>query len=401
MSRYILILVFSLCFLKNFSNVDSIKEVNQKIETLNKNQEYESSILKLEGIISNPKSTSLDLYDAYFQKYLIYKGLFNYSTALNNLNLALEAGLQTEKKEIIEKQVRIERLFIHFDLLEFDKVEEFLKQIKRSDFEHLTKETEAFYVSILATMCIRAKEYDKANEYLEEAKDILLKYAPKHLPLIYRKKIYLHKETKEYDKAISNFEKGLYYARKYDVEVYVIAMYNDLSIFYTDIGDVKNALETKLVLIELMTNYDYVSRSGRLQMLEKELVIQYKENADKQANKILFVFNIAIIILLCFGLIMFVFYKKNRKKRLETELKNCKIQSNLDNAIDEINKLTHLKTDLNEYNLTERQREIIALVKARKTNKEIGNELFISENTVKYHLKVIYETLKINKRSEL
>ena len=36
-----------------------------------------------------------------------------------------------------------------------------------------------------------------------------------------------------------------------------------------------------------------------------------------------------------------------------------------------------------------------------KTNKEIGVELFISENTVKYHLKIIYEALNITNRSKL
>lgn len=36
-----------------------------------------------------------------------------------------------------------------------------------------------------------------------------------------------------------------------------------------------------------------------------------------------------------------------------------------------------------DYNLTDRQLEIIKLVKEGKTNKEIGTALFISENTDK------------------
>ena len=59
------------------------------------------------------------------------------------------------------------------------------------------------------------------------------------------------------------------------------------------------------------------------------------------------------------------------------------------------------KLNLDNYKLTERQNEIITLVKQGKTNKEIGQNLFISENTVKYHLKIIYETLNIANRSEL
>ncbi len=51
--------------------------------------------------------------------------------------------------------------------------------------------------------------------------------------------------------------------------------------------------------------------------------------------------------------------------------------------------------------LTARQLEIVELVRKGKTNKEIGLELFISENTVKYHLKAIYEILDIENRFEL
>ncbi|WP_425583588.1 response regulator transcription factor [Winogradskyella damuponensis] len=53
---------------------------------------------------------------------------------------------------------------------------------------------------------------------------------------------------------------------------------------------------------------------------------------------------------------------------------------------------------LESHNLTERQLEVIKLVKEGKTNKEIGVELYISENTVKYHLKAIYELLGVKNR---
>ncbi|MBW1619406.1 MULTISPECIES: helix-turn-helix transcriptional regulator [Empedobacter] len=59
------------------------------------------------------------------------------------------------------------------------------------------------------------------------------------------------------------------------------------------------------------------------------------------------------------------------------------------------------KIILSDYNLSERQLDIIELVKKGFTNKEIATELYISENTVKYHLKVIYNTLGIESRNSL
>ncbi|KZE83851.1 hypothetical protein AV926_03985 [Myroides marinus] len=51
--------------------------------------------------------------------------------------------------------------------------------------------------------------------------------------------------------------------------------------------------------------------------------------------------------------------------------------------------------------LSSRQQEVLTLIKQGMTNKEIASELYISENTVKYHIKKIYEVLNVNSRTEL
>ncbi|MBK8078840.1 MAG: helix-turn-helix transcriptional regulator [Saprospiraceae bacterium] len=44
--------------------------------------------------------------------------------------------------------------------------------------------------------------------------------------------------------------------------------------------------------------------------------------------------------------------------------------------------------DLSKFNLNERQLEIVKYVKEGQSNKEMADLMFISENTVKYHLKI-------------
>ncbi len=51
--------------------------------------------------------------------------------------------------------------------------------------------------------------------------------------------------------------------------------------------------------------------------------------------------------------------------------------------------------------LTNRETEVLHLVAKGKTNKEISQELFISENTVKNHLKNILQKLQLDNRVQL
>lgn len=386
--------LINICYSQN----NSYKLFNEDIATFNESKQYEESIRRIESVILNEKSSQEDLYNAYFQKYYTYKRLFNYTEALTNLDLALKAGLRTNMQEEAKIKVAVERMFIHFDLLEFDKVTELLTTISRENVKLLNPETEAFYLSVLGTMNIRSQDYQLADKYLDEALVLLSNHAPKHLPLVYRKKVGLYKSLKKYKEAIESFEKGLYYAEKYKIDIYIIAMYSDISHFYSDIGDVENALRTQHILNKLATDYDNTNISGKLNQVEKELL---RELEEQKAAKNRLYFGSSIAILIAIILIVFFFYRSNRQKRIIAEIENSQIRIELDKVVLAMNELNPQKEETYSFNFTDRQLEIITLVKQGKTNKEIGNDLFISENTVKYHLKIIYETLKISRRSEL
>ena len=51
--------------------------------------------------------------------------------------------------------------------------------------------------------------------------------------------------------------------------------------------------------------------------------------------------------------------------------------------------------------LSDRERQVIALVKEGKGNLEIAMELGISHQTVKNHMKTIFEKVRVSNRTEL
>ena len=57
--------------------------------------------------------------------------------------------------------------------------------------------------------------------------------------------------------------------------------------------------------------------------------------------------------------------------------------------------------DLKDLGITPRQYEVLQLLSKGLTYKEIGKELFVSENTVKFHCKALYKKFGINSRNEL
>ena len=58
------------------------------------------------------------------------------------------------------------------------------------------------------------------------------------------------------------------------------------------------------------------------------------------------------------------------------------------------------RTSAKEEALTDREREVLGHLVEGKTNRQIGEALFISENTVAYHLKQVYEKLHVHSRTE-
>ena len=94
-------------------------------------------------------------------------------------------------------------------------------------------------------------------------------------------------------------------------------------------------------------------------------------------------------------------YVINKQKRVLVEKENTRIHNEIEQLTQALDEKGNKRLDLTQYNLTDRQKEIISLIQQGKSNKEIASLLFISENTVKYHLKIIYEILDIEHRTEI
>ncbi|MDR2282410.1 MAG: LuxR C-terminal-related transcriptional regulator, partial [Sphingobacterium sp.] len=329
------------------------------------------------------------------------KRVFNYPEALANLDQAYKHGANTEQNKEAEIRVLVEKALISFDSQKYGELNTYLEQIKGKNLDLLNPESRAFYFNILAVLDIRSGNYQKADSILLQGIDILSKQSPKHLPLVYSKLIGLSDHTKDKKKAQDAFEKGMYYANKYNIDLYKIVLLNAMRNFCLVTEDYKAASKYEKEEVVLSSEYNAPFENGKLTVLEKELLATRKNVEIQYGNKIRIILIVLSVISLALITVLFRLMKVSKQRNALLEKELLLMRHELEKLASETNEQGETQLELNNYNFTSRQLEIIALIKQGKTNKEIGNELFISENTVKYHLKTIYGLLGIDRRADL
>jgi len=381
-------------------NIDPQK-LNDEISVLNDQFKYEASLLKLEEVITDKKSTHYDIFNAYIQRSLTYKRLYNYPEVARNLELAkehLDEVNDNKLKEIGEVRLLVEQVFVAFDNQKWEDVDKVLKEISTKDLSLLNSETQLFYYNVIATLQMREKDFVNAEKTLNHAIELGKIDNPKHVAAVYIKLIDLAEFKKDTQMAEKAFDNAVFYSKKYKMLIYEKFVYYIMSQFYAEIKDFEKAYYYQKIAVELTYKYSTNTFNGKLTILDKNLLDKRKNIEIDYEKKIRYLLITCLIAVVAFLVVVIKLYNSNKEKNRFIQRENNRMRIELENFMKESHEKGEHLLRIEDYNLTERQLEIIELVKQGKTNKEIGKELFISENTVKYHLKIIYKALGIDNR---
>lgn len=396
-------LFFVLLFTTHFLTAQNIdpQKLNDEISILNDQFKYETSLLRLEEVITHKNSTHYDIYNAYIQRSLTFKRLYNYPEVARNLELAkehLEEVRDDKLKEIGEVRLLVEQLFVYFDNQKWNDVDRLLNEISTKDLSLLNSETKLFYYNVIAILQINNKDFLNAEKTLNHSIELGKKDNPKHVAAVYIKLIDLAEEIKDVGMAEKAFENAVFYSRKYKMLIYEKFVYYTMSHFYAKIGDFEKAYYHQKTAVELTYKYNTNTFNGKLTILDKDLLDKRKNIEIDYEKNIRYLLIICLLAVLAFLIVVIKLYHSNKEKNRFIQRENCRMRMELENFMKESNEKGEELLSIEDYELSERQIEIIKLVKEGKTNKEIGKQLFISENTVKYHLKIIYKVLGIENR---
>ena len=396
-----LLLLVLFVFTQSFGQSEKLKKLENQIKTFNDNLQYEKSIAVLNEIITNEQSTHYEKYYAYLLESFTHKRLFNYTKTLHKLDLALAEGLQSDQKEEVKNTIDAEKCFVYFDTQDYPKAEALITQLRKLNFKHLTIPTQSWIIMQDGYIKMLNKDYAKSEQLLNEAAALVKANSPENLPNIYGKKMELYNKMNLFEKRDSAFKEGLQLAKKYNKVKYEMYLYQVMRNIFQENEDYKNAFFTQKKYDSIVKYYNATDANGKLELAEKKLEDenrQLKEQNEKYIDYILYGVILSLLLLLFFSVRL---YQSNRTKRILVEKENTRIHDEIERLTQALDEKGNATLNLSNYNLTDRQKEIIELIRSGLTNKEIAAKLFISENTVKYHLKIIYEILDVEHRSAI
>lgn len=353
--------------------------LDQVIYTYNNAFEYDKSIALLSRMLADPHMGPAERSKIYLYKSYTYKRLFNYGQAMYNLDLAIEEALKSPEPERLVAELKAEKAFAYFDTQDYDKTAAIMKELEDQDYRYLDPSHVAFLLLQASFLRIQEKDYIAAEQNLDDAIALARQHSPHDLPLFYGKKIHLYNATGRYDLRDSAFREGYREAEKTGIIKYQMYLYEVLKGELYAVKDYTSALKAQKKYDSLAYVYDYTGYAGKAQILDKKMEDEKKlQELTRQKRQKTYL--LAAVLLLLLLIPILYIYRKRQPLPESGEAGTF---------------------DLSRYDLTIRQREIIALVQQGKSNKEIADVLYISENTVKYHLKSIYETLNVERRTQL
>ncbi|WP_300673197.1 LuxR C-terminal-related transcriptional regulator [Soonwooa sp.] len=173
------------------------------------------------------------------------------------------------------------------------------------------------------------KKYDQALDYFEKSKALFQSGKQLRLKIfsdINIAEIYLAK--KDY----SNFEKTIASAEKealdYNIEDYLVTIYDDYREYYTEIGNPTKALEYTKKYYEITISQAEKTSSDKIKVVELENEIKTKELSLSQLETkqrtyyIIFAISALLLLIACFSIYLL---RKNNKRKLISIEKDKKI----------------------------------------------------------------------------
>lgn len=176
-------------------------------------------------------------------------------------------------------------------------------------------------------------------------------------------------------------------------------------------GDFKNAMEylekhkslkdtilnikNRETISRVFAEYETEKKEQQIELLDREN--RLKSQKIKSQTLIMILLLVLLLSVAMITLII-ILLKNNRLKQMELEIQSIIAQTEEIPGQGEKESFEREQMISRKHGLTDREEEILHLIRSGMSNKEMAEKLFVSENTIKYHIKNIYLKLDVKNR---
>jgi len=221
--------------------------------------------------------------------------------------------------------------------------------------------------------------------------------------MIFVKKMQLYNAMNRLDLLQEAFAKSTFQADSCKITKYHLYAHEELLAIYQSRNDFRRIAETKKKLDSLNKIYAREENIASLHDQKENILLAEKDKelqSEQTSNGYLTIF-LGGLVFVTLVLVGWLLIYRRQKRRMETEANRMKAE--LEGYLTLSRTIAPAKAELEQERLkvlSDRQRDVLDCMAEGMSNKQIADKLFISENTVKYHIKNIYQLLEIKDRKD-
>jgi signal transduction histidine kinase len=319
------LLIYCLCATA-FAESKAAKALGEQVYNFNNQFKYEQSEATIHQFLNQPNISNDDSYYAYLCLSFTYKRLFDYPTALLNLDKALSFGINTSEKESYTNNINAEKAYILFDTHQYQAADSMMQVLAKSNYQYLETGDQSKIFMQEAYLLFQKKEFAAANLRYDVAIEKMKIASICNLPMIYGKKIQLYGAMKNESAMQAMYAKSMAAADSCHIwkyNLYTTEMmwksyeampdYKNAFIYlkqYDSLNEFYNQKEHLEKITELDKKYENEKKDHELKIKEDELKITHRS------------ITILIIVLigLCLVVLAYILFQQQLKLKKEKEI---------------------------------------------------------------------------------
>lgn len=331
-----------------------------------------------------------------------FRSIGDYGFAIKYLKKAKILAQDFQNNNTLKMKIEAELAFAYFDSNNYVEAEQVGQLLRENKFAGLDGSDRAYLIMQQGYIHFLNKKYELAQKDYEQSLSLLQQYSPCNQPVVLVKIMQLYSKLNDLDKVEKIYQQSMDLANSCKIQKYKVYATEEIKTIYQNrkLKDKAFLYQNKLDSLNIL-----YQRDQKISVLHVEnedyLAQQNKNTSDTGFNRLALALA-ALLVLSGTGIYFYVKSSTYRKQKIAIEEENLQIKEILQQySAQEFRNESKENHILNSELLNERQKELLQLMAEGLSNHEIAEKLFISENTVKYHVRNIYQILELKDRKDL